>query len=212
MLASDVARRCAAIALTPIARDAIMMSTVAMMLGRTRTVAAGAIALCASTPLAAQSPTCTPIYGVMSKMFDTPFHLYMTDSAQTDTRLHGGKPHLGEEIWDGKIMYIKSRDKWMKSPIDIAELRKSMSEPLDSGTRATCAHVRDETVNGAPAAMWSIHSVSEDGTYDSNVWISKSRNVVVQADNHLDVGGALGKSHSLQRYEYTNVQAPAGVQ
>jgi hypothetical protein len=109
-------------------------------------------------------------------------------------------------------MYIMTRGKWIKSPIDVAEMRKSAKEHLDADTKATCAHVRDESVNGEPAAMWTIHSVTEYGTTDTNAWVSKSRSVVVQSDEHLDVGGALGKSHMVQRYEYTNVHAPAGVQ
>jgi hypothetical protein len=189
-----------------------MMSTFRLSaLGLFR-AAAAALALCAWTPLLAQSPTCMPIYGVMSRLFDTPFHLYMIDSAQTDSRLHGGKPTVSEEIWIGNAMYIMTRGKWIKSPIDVAEMRKSAKEHLDADTKATCTHVRDESVNGEPAALWAIHSVTEYGTTDTNAWVSKSRNVVVQSDERLDVGGALGKSHLVQRYEYTNVRAPAGVQ
>ena len=173
--------------------------------------AMAALVLCAWTPVGAQSPSCMPIYGVMSKLFDTPFHLYMIDSAQTDARLHGGKPTVAEEIWIGNAMYIMTRGKWIKSPIDVAEIRKSSMEHMDAETKATCTHVRDETVNGEPAALWTIHSVTEDGTNDTNAWVSKRRNVLVQSDEHLDVGGALGKTHMVQRYEYTNVHAPAGV-
>lgn len=169
------------------------------------------LALCVSSALGAQSPSCAPIYGVMAKLFDTPFHLYMIDSAQTDARLHGGKPTVSEEIWIGNVMYLTSRGKWMKSPIDVASLRQSQKERLEDATKATCTHVRDETVNGEPAALWTIRSVTEDGTSETNAWVSKRRNLVVQSDVRLDVGGALGKSHMIQRYEYTNVQAPAGV-
>ena len=178
--------------------------------GLFRAVAVGLI-LCVWTPLGAQSPACAPIYGVMAKLFDTPFHLYMIDSAQTDARLHGGKPNLSEEVWSGNVMYIMTRGKWIKSPVDVAAMRKDQKERQEVDSKATCRHVRDETVNGESTALWSIHSVTESGTSDTNVWVSKSRNVIVQSDVHLDVGGALGKSHMVQRYEYSNVHAPAGV-
>jgi hypothetical protein len=168
--------------------------------------------LCVWTPLGAQSPTCAPIYGVMARLFDTPFHLYMIDSAQTDAQLHGGTPRVSEEIWSGNVMYIMTRGKWMKSPIDVAAMRKSQKEHVDADTKATCTPVRDEDVTGEPAALWTIHSVTEYGTSETNAWVSKRRNLIVQSDVHLDVGGALGKSHTVQRYEYSNVHAPAGVQ
>jgi hypothetical protein len=173
--------------------------------------AAAGLLLCAGTPVGAQSPSCAPIYGVMSKMFDTPFHLYMIDSAQTDARLHGGKPSVSEEVWTDNALYILSRGKWMKSPVDVAAMRKDLTDRQESDRNATCAHVRDEAVNGESTALWTIHSVTEYGTSDTKAWVSKSRNRVVQSDVHLDVGGALGKSHMIQRYEYSNVHAPAGV-
>lgn len=173
---------------------------------------AGALAVLATTPARAQSPSpqCVQIYGVMSKLYDAPFHMYLIDSAATDARLHGGKPTVGESIFVGGATYVSAGGKWMKSPIDVAAMRKESQDNM-STTKATCAHVRDETLNGESTAMWSIHSVTENGATDSNVWVSKSRNVIVQSDSHLDVGGALGKSHTIQRFEYTNVHAPAGT-
>lgn len=43
------------------------------------------------------------------------------------------------------------------------------------------------------------------------MWISKSRGVVLKSIRSADVGGAMGKSRSYGRYDYTNVRAPAGV-
>jgi hypothetical protein len=68
------------------------------------------------------------------------------------------------------------------------------------------------SVNGEPAAVWRIHSTSELDTSDSDLWISRQSGLLLKSDVHQDVGGSLGKSHVVSRYEYTNVQPPAGVQ
>jgi hypothetical protein len=168
------------------------------------------VTLDASTPLVAQSPQCAIAYGAMTKIFEVPFHLYMVDSAGTDARLHDGKPTVSEEIFSGGVVYVRSRGKWVKSPVDIVEMRKDGANKL-ADSKATCTHARDESVNGEGASVWSVHSETEDGASDSNVWVSKSRNVVLRSEVRIDVGGALGKSHMTMNYVYANVHAPVGV-
>jgi hypothetical protein len=170
------------------------------------------LALLISTPLAAQgmSPQCMQIFGVMEKLWDKPFHMYMVDSAGTDARLHGGKPRVSESIFINGVNYVLVRGKWIKSPVDVLEMRKDMNEQIKT-TKATCAHVRDDSINGESVAVWKVHTETENGDTDNQLWISKSRNLVLRGEIFLDVGGTLGKSHTISNYVYTNVQAPAGV-
>lgn len=172
--------------------------------------AVGALALCVGVPLRAQSAECTSSFAASSKLYDKPFHAYTIDSAQTDARLHGGQPMISESIWTGTVDYILVRGKWMTSPLDLAEMRKTLKD-ASTKVKATCSHVRDESVNGEPAAVWRIHSVSELDTSDTDEWISRSSGLLLKSDVHQDVGGALGKSHIVSRYEYTNVRPPAGA-
>ena len=172
--------------------------------------AAGAFVLCVGAPLGAQGPGCATYLTVSSKLYDKPVHVYMTDSAQTDAQLHGGRPSVSEFISTGTASYVLVNGKWRKSPVDIAAMRK-MKDTVET-TKKTCSHVRDETVNGEPAAVWRIHSASEFATTDTEVWIARSSGLLLMSDVHQDVGGAFGKSHTISRYEYTNVRPPAGVQ
>jgi hypothetical protein len=172
---------------------------------------ASACMLLASGPLRAQGTHCVGTLAASSRMFDLPFHMYTIDSAQTDSRLHGGKPTVSEVISTGGVMYVLHRGEWAKSPVSVAEI-KQMQNKQDAANKAQCSHLRDESVNGEPAAVWRTHSVNEVGTTDTEMWISKTRSVVLKADVHQDVGGAFGKSHTVTRYDYTNVQAPTGVQ
>ena len=193
-----------------LAGDASMKLTAHSTTIDLRAVAAAfALAVCIGAPIRAQGPQCAPVLAVSSKLFDVPFHMYMIDSAQTDARLHGGKPTISESISTGSVYYVMVRGKWIKSPVDMAEMRKD--KDTVSTAKFTCSHLRDESVNGESAAMWRTHKVSESGTEDTDLWISKSRNVVLKSDVHQDVGGAFGKSHIVSRYEYTNVRPPAGV-
>jgi hypothetical protein len=168
------------------------------------------VVLCLGAPLRAQSPECASSVAASAKLYDKPVHIYMIDSAQTDARLHGGRPTVSESIWTGTVDYVLVRGKWRKSPVDIAEIRKALKEAAPK-VKATCSHLHDESVNGEPAAVWRIHSVSEFDTSDTDEWISRSRGLLLKSDVHQDVGGALGKSHIISRYEYTDVRPPAGV-
>jgi hypothetical protein len=176
------------------------------------TVGAIALVVIVSNSLAAQgmSAQCMQIFGVMGKLWDKPFHMYMIDSAGTDARLHGGKPTVSESIFIDGANYVMVRGKWVKSPVDVLEMRKDMNEKIKT-TKATCTHLRDDSISGESVAVWKVHTESEDGDSDNQLWISKSRNLVLRAEIFLDVGGALGKSHMISNYVYTNVQAPAGV-
>ena len=100
----------------------------------------------------------------------------------------------------------------MKSPVDVTRDAKGHERGKIKTTKATCTHLRDDSINGESAAVWKVHTETEDGDSDNQLWISKSRNVVLRAEIFLDVGGALGKSHMVSNYVYTNVQAPAGVE
>jgi hypothetical protein len=173
------------------------------------TVLATAIVAVTAAPARGQSADCHAAFTPMSKVYDKPFHVYMVDTAQTDAGLHGGKPTISETIWTGSAYYVLVRGKWIKSPLNIAEMRQ-MKDTATKGTD-TCSHVRDESVDGESASVWHIHSVREDATTDTDEWVSKIRGVVLKADIHQDVGGAFGKSHIVSRYDYTNVRPPAGV-
>jgi hypothetical protein len=104
-----------------------------------------------------------------------------------------------------------SRGQVEKEPDRHRRDAKSVQD-ADSKVKATCSHLRDESVNGEPAAVWRIHSTSDFDTSDSDLWISRRSGLLLKSDVHQDVGGSLGKSHIVSRYEYANVRPPAGVQ
>ena len=171
--------------------------------------AIGALLIGAHT-LLAQAGNCATVRAASLKMEAVPYHMYFVDSAPTDAALHGGKPTVGEAISAGGAMYVLSRGKWVKSPISLAAMKAERDK--HDWTKDTCSHLRDESVNGEPASVWRTHVVTEMSAVDTDMWISKSRGLVLKATSIVDVGGAHGKTRTSGRYEYTNVRPPAGVQ
>lgn len=176
-----------------------------------RLLGAAIIALLLARPsIGAQASNCAAVKAAMVKMLETPYHAYLLDSANTDAVLHGGKPTNGEVISAGGSMYVLHKGKWFKSPVSMAEMKQA--QDTTSEAKKTCSHVRDERVNGEAASVWRTHVVNDMGTIDTDMWISKSRGVVLESSSLTDVGGKLGKSRSIARYDYANVRPPAGVQ
>ena len=88
-------------------------------------------------------------------------------------------------------------------------MKKSRDTTLPA--KETCAHVRDESVNGEAAEVRRTHMVGEMATYATDIWISKSRGLVLSSNPVTDVGDPMGKHRSIARYDYSNVRPPAVV-
>jgi hypothetical protein len=77
-------------------------------------------------------------------------------------------------------------------------------EPKKS--KMTCHYLRDESVNGETAAVYSTHSETEDIKSDGQIWISKDRGLPLRHELDIEAGGS--KNHHSARYQYGNVQPP----
>jgi hypothetical protein len=161
----------------------------------------------AATAAQAADSVCQPMINASMKVFTTPVHLYMSKTAAYT----GGKVESSETIYLNNSTYVYLRGKWQRSPITpqgLLEMRKKASA-LDPNT--TCRQVREESVNGEVAVVYSVHRKTPEDQQDTQTWISKTRGLPLRTEIDLDVGGKLGKSHTNVRYDYTNVQAPGGV-
>ena len=75
-----------------------------------------------------------------------------------------------------------------------------------------CTFVRDESVSGESAALYTAKHKTEDDSSTTQLWVSRKTGLPLKFEIDRDVGGgAIGKSHQTLRAEYTNVAAPAGV-
>ena len=168
-----------------------------------------AIALFTGSALAADL-SCKPLADAVTiKPFTIPTHIYSTETASYT----GGKPRNSETIYLIDKTYVQVNGRWRVSPVTpkmLLEDTKAAQAAPDIQSHSTCRLVRDEVINGEAATLYSEHTETQDGKSDSQVWISKSRGLPLKMEINKDMGGG-GKSHWVSRFEYTNVQAPAGV-
>jgi hypothetical protein len=106
---------------------------------------------------------------------------------------------------------VNVHGKWTHARITAQEMVQERKES-NQNQKAACHYVRDEAVNGEAAALYEEHQVTDDKeTIDAQIWISKGRGMPLRSEIDMNVGGSTGKSHTSNRYEYTDVHPPAGV-
>ena len=173
---------------------------------------AGTLALPSLTGTAgAVDAACKPVADSLAKLAKTPFHMYITESAATDAALHGGQPRSSEEISTVTALYVYVRGQWRRSPVSLQEATAEKDESLKAKAMS-CRHVRDELVDGDMSALYQVNEQIDDSiTSDSQVWISIAKGLPNKQEQSVDVGGALGKSHKVMRFDYSHVMPPPGV-
>jgi hypothetical protein len=148
-------------------------------------------------PVAAQG-TCQLVFDAMSKIFDTPYHSYLTTNM-------GGTTLTSESIYAAGAIYAKVDGKWSRSPITMQELKETdpnnRQDQKNRQNEATCRYLHDEPVNGEMAAVYSMHSESPKS--DAQVWISKAKGLPLREE--ADLGD---KNHVSTRFEYGNIKPP----
>ena len=163
-----------------------------------RTVAAVTvgIALMGAIPLAAQG--CLPVIDAMNKIYTTPTHLYTT--------MDGG--HKNEVIYAGEVVYDNLLGKWARSQVTLERV-KELEENNRRNSKYTCRYLRDESVDGEAAAVYSTHAERPDLDIrsDGQFWISKTKGLPLRHEEDIDAGAGT-KNHHSTRYEYANVRPP----
>lgn len=164
------------------------------------------LAFMAPKGMHAANPACQPVADAMAKIYTTPVRIYSTETAVYT----GGKTRSSQTIYLNHSTYVQVNGQWRSSPLTQQEVLEMKKEQQDKNSSATCRAVRDESVNGESAVLYSLRQETPDAKIDSQIWLSKSRGVPLKTEIEMDIGGKFGKSHRIMRFEYTNVQAPPG--
>jgi hypothetical protein len=162
-----------------------------------------ALLLLSAMPLAAQG-NCQPVFDALSKVSTTSTHIYVAMNAVPNG---GDKPRTIETIYAAGAIYTRVGGKWNRSPITPQQVVKQERENRQR-SNFTCRYLRDESVNGETAGLYSTHAETADQKSDGQIWISKTRGLPLRQEIDIDTGGKTGKNHSSMRYEYGNVQPP----
>lgn len=161
------------------------------------------LAIClASAPGLASDSSCQPVFDAMSKVLATPAHIYTTEPSSSRS---GNTAKSGELIYFGGAIYVKTSGKWTRSKMTAQQMLEQEKENREHGT-ATCHYLRQESVSGEVAAVYSVHSENDDIKSDGTVWISR-KGLPLREEMDIDVDDPSKTHHSI-RFEYGNVQAP----
>jgi hypothetical protein len=146
--------------------------------------------------------SCKVVFEAGQKEISTPNHSYIT------MNLGPGAPTMSESITTGRVRYLRVDGKWMRSPITPQEELTRTQSNIRDAKAYSCHKVRTESVSGITATVYSVHSVTEAGTVDSQVWIANGTGLPLREESQLgDVGSRIST-----RFDYADVRPPAGVQ
>ena len=160
--------------------------------------------------------TCDALYNAGITSVQTPHHVYSTTTHSAETlhqsdtfkRLTGkamytGKTESVEAIFDGKIEYLQLHGKWKRSPMPQQDMVEAAQEKLKTHPD-TCTFVGDQMVDDQAMSVYKAHNNESDA--NQQVRILKSNGLMQGGTLTLPDGSVVET-----RYEYSNVQAPAGV-
>lgn len=166
--------------------------------------------LAAAAPAFAADPICTGAFDATRKLMTTPAHGYTSRTSGT----RPNQPELSEIIYTGGMngaVFVKLKGQWRRVPQSPAQMLQDKEEGMRD-SRNSCRYSRDEAVNGEPAGVYLVHSDIDGTIEDITIWISKSRGLPLKEEIDMNTGGgAMGKSHTSTRFEYSNVHPPDGV-
>jgi hypothetical protein len=127
------------------------------------------------------------------KVHNTPTHVYTT------TKING-QSFSSEIIYAAGSMYVKANGKWTSAG-SIADVEQS-EQQNQHNSKDTCRQLKEESVNGEVASVYSSHSETPKGPIDLQFWISKANDKLLRQDT---TGNGVVMS---SRYEYRDVKPP----
>jgi hypothetical protein len=146
--------------------------------------------------------SCQPVFDALTKVATTPSHSYTTN-----TSLSGGSVTTGETVFADGQKYIRARGKWMHIPVTVQEALEQEKEKQEHGESA-CQFLRDETVNGEAAMLYSVHREYEEVRENGQMWVSKTSGLLLRVEEDVDNTGNKVKEHRSTRIEYGNIRPP----
>lgn len=143
--------------------------------------------------------TCDALYNAGIKAVQMPHHVYTTTTAGRA----GKVVPPSEAIFAGGVEYLRVGGQWRRSAMPQKAMLEAAQEKLKTHPD-TCTVAGDRTIDGQAVTTYKVHN-KESGS-DSLVHILKSNGRLLGQTLTLPDGSVVNS-----RYEYSNVQPPAGV-
>jgi hypothetical protein len=117
---------------------------------------------------------------------------------------------MAESINTGTMQYLRVQGKWSaKSFSPAAEIMAEAARAKSQ--KSTCRLVREESVEGMAASLYSVQTKTAEGSSDAKLWIAKGSGLPVRQEIKLDLAKVPGKTHIEVRFVYAGVAPPAGA-
>jgi hypothetical protein len=152
-------------------------------------------------PLAAQED-CKPVFDAQDKVMATPTHIYST------SKVGNAVKDTAEAIYAGDSLYSLTKGKWVLSPVKMEQLVKQ-NEADRKKTVTVCAHLKDESINGVMAAIYSVKTATTGQKTEGQLAIAKDNGLPLTNEVDSYTGEKASKMHYSVKYEYKNVEPPA---
>ena len=159
------------------------------------------------TPAAiAADASCKPVFDAITRLVKTPNHQFLIQSSDAP----GSTPQAGEMIFTGKTTYFLHDGQWQTSTITPEQTLKQ-DEENRRNSKTSCRAVREESVEGVSATVYTLHSESAVGQSDGLIWISKVSALPLRQKIELAMSGITEKNHVETRFVYSGVEPPPGL-
>jgi hypothetical protein len=155
-----------------------------------------------AAPYVMAADSCQLIFDALTKVVTTPSHSYTTSTA-----VNGGKATEAETIFANGQKYIRARGKWMRLPVTSQDVLEQEREKQEHG-KSTCQFLRNESVNGEAAMLYSVHREYDEVKEDGQMWVSRGTGLLIRVEEDFDDGGNKVKDHRSTRFEYGNIRPP----
>ena len=166
----------------------------------------GSLALCLMTGGAAHASDadCTAILDAIVKVTATSVH------QKISIQMPNGKPPLQTEVIHIKdTMYTRATGPWAARPYDGAKVAADARQAM-AASEHTCSRDGSEPVDGQPALVYRMDTVTPKGKSQGKIWISTTSGLPLRQHTILLDGTTANGEHEV-RFDYTNITPPPGV-
>jgi hypothetical protein len=159
-------------------------------------IAAALLGIVTLAPPAYAANVCDAAYQAGIKTIQAPHHLYSVTTSH-------GKPTAGETIFVSGIEYFQVNGQWKRSPMTPQDMIGPAREKLKTHPDV-CTVAGDQSKDGQATTMYKLHNSEND--VDQQVWVAKATGLMVHVAATFEGGKTMDA-----RYDYSNVQPPAGI-
>ena len=162
----------------------------------------------AAAPLAVHAQTvsaaCKLVLDAHTKEISTPRHSYLT---QTDP---GKSPTTLETISTPTKAFMLLDGKWVGGANSPRDQIAQMQENLRNTKVYECRNLADASIDGVATFVYFAHSDNESIKTDTKLWVEKSTGLILREEIDM-YSDPSARRHIVERYDYKNVQPPAGA-